>query len=105
MPAPDGWASEFPGTFVLDALKYPAVGVRTTSTDNRRTPTGIDTTYRDNQLNYTARQLRRACATPLWGGNEYWLCNICYGIMLVYYRGKRRGGASPRWNPRRGFLG
>ena len=50
----------------------------------------------------------RLCNPLLWGGNEYWaywLCNICYGYYAGVVRGKRRGGASPRWNPRRGFLG
>ena len=50
----------------------------------------VSISHRANHRNYTARRLRRACATPLWGGNEYWLCNTCEyitGIMLVYVQG------------------
>ena len=61
-------------------LAYPAFRVRTTS--QTRIP------YRDNQLNCTARQLRRACATPLWGATNIGCAIFVTGIMLVYVQGE-----------------
>ena len=87
VPAPDGWASEFPGTFVLDVLAYPAFGVRTTSTDTVQPTTPIDITSRQPSC---AAIETRLCNPPV--GRQRILAVRYLRIYYGHYAGVRTGG-------------